>query len=542
MWRAPLLLAVLLPPLPYTLANVAQAPFGNNKYYGNYHSVHHTTYKQEPYHGGCRDMTADWQAWEGGVSGNIRVKRKPHTSISEDWVLDLVFDKPLARLDVFNGVVDSHTGSKFTVKPQKWNSRLAPGEETLVNVKATFTPGSLPAVLEGITIDGKYHSCNSSTKASPFSPHMSEPGVVSTKGVRTAAHPVWPSKILGLYILLADDDEDGFENNSTSWEPELYEWQQEASNVLFFTFIHPGTMEVPSSFQKLAATRGSDAPGSVPANTIIMFAIGGYAYSIKPNPWDWLTSKEAAELMAEKVAKWPALYGCDGIDLDLEEGAGAKPEAGKNMVHFIRRLRELQPNIIISQPTYGYPQVQAEIDVINASWDENGDTPEPKLADSIGLMVYEGTQALNYVKNYADGSNRWEGFPIHVNAPTNTILLGAKGQASSRDILKLANAAVDQDLLGIMVWYASVKNGFDYSPVWDASTKDDSISGYKQAMTIFKTAMGSGATKTEEDNDAVVDTVGTQEQAIIEVSQDLEDDTEEKMEYQREGRLFPFNL
>jgi hypothetical protein len=32
-----------------------------------------------------------------------------------------------------------------------------------------------------------------------------------------------------------------------------------------------------------------------------MFAIGGYAYSIKPNPWHWLTSKEAAEKMAEKV-------------------------------------------------------------------------------------------------------------------------------------------------------------------------------------------------------------------------------------------------
>jgi len=34
-----------------------------------------------------------------------------------------------------------------------------------------------------------------------------------------------------------------------------------------------------------------------------MFAIGGYAYSIKPNPWSWLTSKEAAEKMAEKVGQ-----------------------------------------------------------------------------------------------------------------------------------------------------------------------------------------------------------------------------------------------
>jgi hypothetical protein len=49
---------------------------------------------------------------------------------------------------------------------------------------------------------------------------------------------------------------------------------------------------------------------------------GGYAYSVKQNPWNWLTSKEAAEAMAEKVAEWPQKYGCDGIDLDLEDGAG----------------------------------------------------------------------------------------------------------------------------------------------------------------------------------------------------------------------------
>merc|ERR1711872_124164 len=192
--------------------------------------------------------------------------------------------------------------------------------------------------------------------------------------------------------------------------------------------------------QKLAATRGSGTPGSVPADTVIMFAIGGYAYSIKPNPWKWLTSQAAAEEMAVKVAKWPELYGCDGIDLDLEEGAGSNKIAGKNMVHFIRKLKELNPNIIVSQPTYGYPQVQAEIDVINASWDSNGKSSN--LADSIGLMVYEGTQALNYVKNYANGAGQWEGFPVTASAPKNTILLGAKGSSSSSTIMTLANAAV----------------------------------------------------------------------------------------------------
>ncbi len=137
--------------------------------------------------------------------------------------------------------------------------------------------------------------------------------------------------------------------------------------------------------------------------------VGGYAYSLKPSPWHWLTSRQAAEEMAERVAKWPEMYGCDGIDLDLEEGAGQKEGSGPNMVHFIRRLRQLQPKMIISQPTYGFPQVQAETDVINASFE---DGKYKNLADSVGLMVYEGTQALNYVKNFVNGKGQWPGFPI----------------------------------------------------------------------------------------------------------------------------------
>merc|ERR550539_391851 len=247
-------------------------------------------------------------------------------------------------------------------------------------------------------------------------------------------------------------------------------------------------MEVPPSFRTLAATRGSGAPGSVPANTVIMFAIGGYSYSIKPNPWHWLTSRAAAEEMAEKVAKWPELYGCDGTDLDLEEGAGSNKIAGPNMVHFVRKLKQLSPGMIVSQPTYGYPQVQAEIDVINDSWDEAG--IKQGVADSIGLMVYEGTQALNYVKNYAKGADQWQGFPVKIRAPTNVILLGAKGSSSSSSIGKLADAAIRNDYLGIMVWYASVKNGFDYAPNWDASTSNDAINGYISAMNKFRKVLG----------------------------------------------------
>merc|ERR1711887_289134 len=219
--------------------------------------------------------------------------------------------------------------------------------------------------------------------------------------------------------------------------------------------------------KNLAMTRGTDAEGAVPKDTKILFAIGGYAYSQNPNPWPWLVSKAAAEAMAAKVATWPAEYGCDGIDMDIEEGAGSTAESGVNLVYFLQKLRELNKDIIITQPTYGFPQIQAEIDVINASWKVGGTSNN--LADTVGLMVYEGTQALQYVKNYAEGSSQWEGFPIQVDVPRLNILAGCKGSSSSATISSLATESVRQELLGVMVWFCSVKNGLVYGHGWDCS-------------------------------------------------------------------------
>ena len=81
------------------------------------------------------------------------------------------------------------------------------------------------------------------------------------------------------------------------------------------------------------------------------------------------------------------------------------------------------------------PEVQAESDVINASWNEGGTSNG--LADTIGLMVYEGDQALLYVKNYAAGSSQWDGFPIKVGVYVYLIALLPKG-AQSLECLSLS--------------------------------------------------------------------------------------------------------
>ena len=293
----------------------------------------------------------------------------------------------------------------------------------------------------------------------------------------------YEEKVVGLYLRLANDNLDGYGTDS-DWNPELYEYQKFSANILFFAFINPETMKVPISFQKLAATRGTGSPGAIPANTKIMFAIGGYGYSVDINPWPWLVTQAAAEAMAEQVATWFDDYVLDGVDLDIEEGAGGRPEAGPNLGHFVKRLRELRPDAIIGQPTYGYPSVQAEIDVINLSW--NPGTASNDLADSVGIMVYNETQSLDYVEYYAHGSQHWRRFPIKVDVPYNAILCGAMGSASATDINTLAEESIRQNLLGIMVWYASVINGFQYGISWDTSASPESQAALAAALIMFQ--------------------------------------------------------
>merc|ERR1712113_539447 len=103
---------------------------------------------------------------------------------------------------------------------------------------------------------------------------------------------------------------------------------------------------------------------------------------------------------------------------------------------------------------FGYPQVTAESYVVNHSWD-------------------------------ADATSQWEGFPITVSVPRSVIQLGCMGGASASVINTLASEAVKQELQGVMVWYASVVNGFTYSQRYDASQHEESHQGYIAARKIL---------------------------------------------------------
>ena len=262
-------------------------------------------------------------------------------------------------------------------------------------------------------------------------------------------------------------------------------------------------MEVPDTFKKLAASRGQSKPGAVPEGHIILFTIGGNAWSKDFNPWDWLTSKRKAETMAVRVARWPEEYpGCDGIDLDLENGAGEAQNAGTNMVHFVKKIRQIRKaegkfRMIISQPTFGCPQVRSKQNpfnvclcvsqiegantVINAGWTKAG--ASTGLIDSIGIMFYDGDGSKAYWPNYAHGKDR----AIRVPVPTNKILLGASGNKAAA-LNALVEEVIKNDLGGIMIWQNSVKPGRIYWPSACGAWGCDSF-GFPDAQQALKDAI-----------------------------------------------------
>jgi len=284
-----------------------------------------------------------------------------------------------------------------------------------------------------------------------------------------------PDKTVGLYLLIADD---GWPYKSeTQWVPKLPDYMHAGGvNVLWLAFVNPAKMPaLPPAMASIGKNR--------PKGTKVIASVGGEAYS-DSGSWPWLASVEAAEAMAAEVVQWKTKYGMDGIDLDIE---GNQP--GPTALAFAKKVKELDPTFIVTQPVFGSPQVTEEDYMVNQCFAKGAKSS----VDAIGIMVYQGTGSLQYVKGYVNGTKQWSGFPIHVDVPSQKVLLGAGGQAAAGTIEALAKAAYEQDLGGIMVWYASVidsatgKPGNQYSggsmdsSIQSASTQAE----WKKALDIM---------------------------------------------------------
>ena len=108
---------------------------------------------------------------------------------------------------------------------------------------------------------------------------------------------------------------------------------------------------------------------------------------------------------------------------------------------------------MITQPVYGSPQVPAENDMVNNGYTVNGTSLG--LIDSVGLMVYQGLESLNYVRDYGNATY-WQNYPIKVDVPYSQIIAGINGNAGSSTIMQMADDINSKGLGGIMVWLSSV--------------------------------------------------------------------------------------
>jgi hypothetical protein len=356
--------------------------------------------------------------------------------------------------------------------------------------------------------------------------------VWATLAVVTGVVPL-PSKMVGMYVLVADDSDKTY-TSSYDWTPALHPYQQGAANTLFLTFINPDLMPaVPPAFANLARTRGTNAPGSVPSDVPIIFSVGGQEYSkethvpsrksYEKGTWAWLVSKERAEAMAAQVAQWPLKYGCDGIDLDIEDPAASGEDAEQNLVYFVSALKRLAPDMIITQPVLGSSAPMVVYDKVD-KWDSSAGTRGPnrlieaaytKEADRnaqtdkrrtqvtqgamlgsvsrVGIMVYSQLASLNFVDTYVHGCSptkcsMWY-CPLKACVPSTDVLIGVQGVANGTVIAQAADEVIRRDLGGMMVWYASLLNaktgeaGLLYGPE-DASAA--SLAEWSHAVTAMK--------------------------------------------------------
>jgi hypothetical protein len=295
-----------------------------------------------------------------------------------------------------------------------------------------------------------------------------------------------------MYVLVADDTDKVYTSTHT-WTPQLFPYQQTGSNVIYLTFLNPKLMPtVPPAMAALAQSRGSGRPGAVPAGTAILFAIGGQAYS-QGESWDWLTSSAKAEAMAAEVAKWPEKYGCDGIDLDIETGAGTVKGAGANLVAFVAKLKELAPKMIITQPVFGSPSsVPAANRILEASYNKTLHKPAYGSLSKVGIMVYSGTGSEEWIQYYTEGCSKhctqWN-CPLAACVPKTDMVLGIDGSAAAGSIATIANDVNSKGLGGVMVWESSAldsatgKRGLVYGPMDSSIAKLDAWASALKTMT-----------------------------------------------------------
>lgn len=322
-----------------------------------------------------------------------------------------------------------------------------------------------------------------------------------------------PNPLRGVYLLCADvlqpdivttiDGKQAIVKDNPNWQPKCGDWIKQF-NVVYLTFLQPDAI-VPPAMVNAAKNRGPNGL-NLAEGTKVLYSIGGYAYCNKPPKvpidfiakWAWLDNKDTAEKMAEQIAADENYKYVDGFDFDIEPDdaqTAAGPCLKPGIVHFVRKLRELKPDWIITQPVLGnattYQNPLGVGVALSVCWpSQNWFNGGNKLPDGVVPMktdkgLYDGLTLMGYGYSVEENITFRDGYgkpgqckawcPVPCDIPHNLVTVGVypnKGAGTQDGINQLLDLTSKGELQGYMVWYASADNGFQYKDRTGAATID----------------------------------------------------------------------
>lgn len=83
-------------------------------------------------------------SWPGGFTADVKIKNAAAVAV-DGWTLEFDLDAEIVNL--WNGVIVSHTGRRYVVRNASWNAAIAAGSEVAFGFQASAAAAGLPSNL-----------------------------------------------------------------------------------------------------------------------------------------------------------------------------------------------------------------------------------------------------------------------------------------------------------------------------------------------------------------------------------------------------------
>jgi len=106
----------------------------------------------------CHDMIEGLTEWTDGASMNIRLDSVDRP----DWAVQLSFDRPLHKFQVFNGKMDTQDITNYMIRPVNYHRSFP--SNIFLNTLVQYDEAHGPAKLQAIDVNGVRFRCTSDTR------------------------------------------------------------------------------------------------------------------------------------------------------------------------------------------------------------------------------------------------------------------------------------------------------------------------------------------------------------------------------------------